>query len=98
GCNCRSGKVRIEQSGTHQFLDDEFPGRNVTGMVRRHATANDRVPVAMTPHLGMLFDESAHEVAPRLATTVVWIAARECCFGSSLIATAPRRQKDDRRK
>src|SRR5215216_5778647 len=63
GGNCRRSKDRVEQSGAHQFLDHEFPGRDVAGMMRRNTTANDRVPVAVTAHFRMLFEKTAHKVA-----------------------------------
>ena len=92
------GKDRIEQSRAHQLFDHEFPCRNVTGVMRRHATTNDRIPMTMTTHFRVLLDKAAHEIAARLATAVIRIASRECGFRRGLIAATSGREENDGRQ
>jgi hypothetical protein len=98
GGDCRGGEDRVEQSRAHQFFDHEFPRGNVSGVMRRNAAANDRVPMSMTTHFRMLFDKRAHEIAARFTTAVVRIASRECGFRRGLIAATTRRHEHDRGK
>jgi len=41
---------------------------------------------------------TAPEIAARLATALVWISSRECCFRRGLVAATARRQEHDRGK
>ena len=64
-------------------------------MMRRHAALDDRIPVTMPAHLWMLLDESAHHRAARFTAFRVLVAPRQRSLRRRLIATPPRRQKDD---
>src|SRR5256885_2091732 len=71
GGDCRGGKDRVEQPGTHQLFDHEFPGWNVSRVMRRNSAANNRVPVTMPTHFRILLDKRAHKVATCFTTTIV---------------------------
>jgi hypothetical protein len=64
----------------------------------RDCAANDRIPMSVSAHFGILFYKRAHEVSARFTAPVVRIAARERGFRSCLIAATASRQKDDRRQ
>ena len=64
-----SGEDRVEQTCAHHLFDYQFPRRQMTGMMRRDAAADDRVPVTMVANLGILLDKAAHEIAALFAAT-----------------------------
>src|SRR6185369_2605620 len=65
-----SREDRVEQSRAHHFFDDQFPGRQMSRMMRSDAAAQNSVPMTMTANLRMLLDEAAHELAPLFASFI----------------------------
>src|SRR5437660_275163 len=75
GGDSRSREDRIEQTRAHHLFNNQFPGWQVSRMMRGDSAAHDCVPMTVLTNLGILLNKAGHEIAPRIATLIFCIAA-----------------------
>src|SRR5687767_728236 len=90
-----SRENRVEKSRAHKLFDGQFPGGNVSGVMRSHTASNNRVPVTMTPGFRVFLDEFLHEFAAGILTSYIRISSHERGLGGSLIASTAGRKKNN---